>query len=257
MSRTPRYVALLSLVAALGTGCTGNVAVKDVQGDKLGYLTKTFTLKSVPADPAKAVTARDPGPLPFHKMTLSLTPKFVHTSSATPPEYHLRWTLINAGGPFVQYLQEQNSNGIDTRQDYGISYRNILAMRAQDMQLDHTESTFIMEMKSVDSFAPLVLDGSGSGDFDLHYSWGNPIQIANLAHVALHCTYAGRYPASKINAKFAGDAQDLKCDRMNRNGVIETHTIDTLLVHYGVTIRTRSESASATILFQYDDVTIE
>ena len=246
------------VVAVLVTGCAGDVAVKDVQTDKAGYLAKTFALQSVPKDIAAAITAKDPGPLAFHKMTLTVTPKFVAmTPGSSPPNYHLKWTLINAGGPFVQYLQEQNSNGIDTRQDYGISYRNLQAVRAQTMLLDHTESSWVMQMKSVSNVTPLVLSGPGNEDVDFHYTWGNPVQLQGMSSLATHCRYAERYAAQKINAKFAGEAQDLKCERTNKNGVIDSHTTNTLLVRYGIAIPTRGETATGTVLFQYDDVTIE
>jgi hypothetical protein len=258
MSRNTRASAPVLVLSLLAAGCAGNVAVKDVQGDKLGYLAKTFALQSVPKDIAAAITAKDPGPLAFHRMTLAVTPKFVATVAGTaPPNYHLKWTLINAGGPFVQYLQEQNSNGIDTRQDYGISYRNLQAVRAQTMLLDHTESTWVMQMKSLGSFTPVVLSGAATEDVDFRYTWGNPIQLQGNSSLAAHCRYGERYPAAKINAKFAGEAQDLKCERTNKNGVIDSHTISTLLVRYGLAIPTRAETASGTVLFQYDDATIE
>lgn len=245
-------------MGVLVSGCAGNVAVKDVQGDKGGYLAKTFSLPSVPKDIAAAITAKDPGPLAFHKMTLAVTPKFVATTAgSSPPNYHLTWTLINAGGPFVQYLEEQNSNGIDTRQDYGISYRNIQAVRAQTMLLDHTESSWVMQMKSLSNVTPVALSGSGTEDVDFRYTWGNPVQLQGMSSLATHCRYADRYPARKINAKFAGDAQDLKCERTNKNGVIDSHTTLTLLVRYGIAIPTRAETANGTVIFQYDDATIE
>jgi hypothetical protein len=253
-----KHGPFLFLAAALAGGCTGDVAVKDVQGDKFGYLHKTFALQSIPTDTAKAITAKDPGPVGFRRMVLNVTPKFMQlTGAATPPQYQMKWTLLSAGGPFVQYLEEQSSNGIATRQDYGISYRNLQDVRAQSMVLSHTQSTWVMEMKSVEGFTPLATGGSSGGDLDIHFSWGNPMQMANMSRMALHCTYGKRYPAEKINAKLAGEAQDLRCDRMNQNGVVADHTTDTLLLRYGLTIRTRAETASSTVLFQYDDVTIE
>lgn len=258
MSHFRRAYSSGLLTTVLLAGCAGDVAVKDVQGDKAGYLAKTFSLQSVPKDIAAAITAKDPGPLAFHKMTLAVTPKFVAmTPGSSPPNYHLKWTLINAGGPFVQYLEEQNSNGIDTRQDYGVSYRNIQAVRAQTMLLDHTESSWVMQMKSLTNFTPTVLSGAGTEEVDFHYTWGNPIQLQGMSSLAVHCRHGERYPAAKINAKFAGEAQDLKCERTNKNGVIDSHTTNTVLLRYGLAIPTRGETASGTVLFQYDDVTIE
>jgi hypothetical protein len=258
MDRRMRASAPVLVFSVLAAGCAGDVAVKDVQGDKAGYLAKTFALQSVPKDIAAAITAKDPGPLAFHRMNLAVTPKFVATVAGTsPPNYHLKWTLINAGGPFVQYLEEQNSNGIDTRQDYGISYRNLQAVRAQTMLLDHTESSWVMQIKSLESFTPVVLSGAATEDVDFHYTWGNPVQLQGNLSLAAHCRYGERYPAARLNAKFAGEAQDLKCERTNKNGIVDSHTTSTLLVRYGLAVPTRSETSNGTVIFQYDDVAIE
>ena len=257
--RNAKYArTVLACAAVCAGGCHGDVAVKDVQGDKFGYLQKSFALQSIPAGTAKAITARDPGPLGFQRMVLTVTPQFMQlTGAPTPPQYQMKWTLISAGGPFVQYLEEQSSSGVSTRQDYGISYRNIQDLRAQSMVHSDSQSTWVMEMKSVESFTPLATAGSSGGEFNMNYSWGNPMQLANMTRLAVHCSYADRYPAEKLNAQLAGEAQDLKCARMNQNGVVADHTTDTLLLRYGVTVRTRAETASSTVLFQYDDVTIE
>jgi hypothetical protein len=259
MNRRRSDSLLVTLAAVLGAGCNGDVAVKDVQADKFGYLNRTFALQSIPDDSARAITTQDPGPLPFKRMTLAVTPRFVQlVGASSPPAYRMRWTLINAGGPFVQYLEEQSSNGLSTRQDYGISYRNIQDLRAQSMVLAQTQSTWVMEMKSVEGMTPLMLGGAASGAaFDIRFNWGNPAQLANMTALALHCTYAERYPAAKINAKLAGEAQDLKCERMGPEGAVNDHTTDTLLLSYGITIRTRAQTASDTIIFQYEDVSIE
>lgn len=258
MSRNKRTSAPVLVFCLLAAGCAGNVAVKDVQGDKAGYLAKTFSLQSVPSAVAAAIQAKDPGPLAFHRMTLSVTPKFVASvPGSSPANYHVKWTLINAGGPFVQYLEEQTRNGIDTRQDFGISYRNIQAARAQTMLLDHTESSWVMQMKSLDSFTPVVLNGAPGQDVEFHFTWGNPIQIGGLETLSMHCSYAQRYPADKINAKFAGEAQDLKCEHTNKNGIIDIHITKAMLVRYGIAVPTRSETSNGTVIFQYDDVTIE
>lgn len=258
MARYARAGSIIVVVAALTSGCAGDVPVKNVQSDKQGYLAKTFALPSVPSVVATAITAKDPGPLSFRKMTLSVTPKFVTlTPGTSPPNYHLTWTLINAGGPFAQYLEEQNSNGIATRQDYGISYRGVQSVRGQTMLLNQTESSWVMEMRSLDTFTALLANGGGVGNVDFHYTWGNPAQLAGMMKLSTHCEYGASYPAAKLNPKFAGVAQDLKCEHTNKNGVVSDHSTRTVLASYGVAFRTRSESATGTVIFQIDDVTIE
>lgn len=251
-------ILITMLAGALFTaGCVGVVPVKSVESDKLGYLTKTFALDSVPSSLAAQITARDDGPLPFHRMVLSVTPQFtVVPGGGTPPVFHSSWTLINAGGPFVQTLEEQSSNGVDTRQDYGISYRNFLAMRRQILVLNHTDSSFIMQIKGLQNFTPLATAGAPVGGVDIRYEWGNPIQIANLANLSVRCDYGPRYPAARLNPKLQGEAQELSCEYTNKNGIVTDRLVHALLSYYGVTVLTRKQTATATVDFRIDDATI-
>jgi hypothetical protein len=248
------FVAAVSLLP----GCTGVVPVKSVQTDKPGYLAKTFSLQSVPTGVAAAIKAKDAGPLAFHKITLSVTPVFEGAAAgSTPQHYHVTLTLINAGGPFVQALEEMTSNGIATREDYAISYRNFLAVRAQTLLLSRTDSNFVMEIKSLDNFTPLAATAAAKGDVDMRYGWGNQIQMANIPNLAMHCQYGEHYPAAKLNPKFAGDAQDLKCESLNSNGVVVSHTVRAFLAQYGITVMTRNQTASAIVIFQIEDAAVE
>ena len=53
------------------------------------------------------------------------------------------------------------------------------------------------------------------------------------------------------------EALDLKCDHTNQNGIVSDHSTRALLTHYGLAIRIRSDTASASIIFQVDDVKIQ
>lgn len=250
---------LLTVLAGglLATGCVGVVPVKNVESDKVGYLTRTFTLESVSGSLAAQITAKDAGSLPFHRMVLSVTPHFtVVPGGGAPPAFRSSWTLINAGGPFVQVLDEQSSNGVDTRQDYGISYRNFLAVREQVLLLNRSDSSFIMQIRGLKDFTPLAAAGTPAGAVDIRYEWGNPIQIANLLNLSVHCDYGARYPAAKLNPKLLGDAQELNCEYTNNNGIVTDRMVRALLTYYGVTVLTRKQTSTATVDFKIDDATI-
>jgi hypothetical protein len=248
---------LLISAVLLTSGCVGVVPVKNVESDKVGYLTRTFTLESVPGGVASQITAKDNGTLPFHRMVLSVTPHFaVVPGGGTPPVFHSSWTLINAGGPFVQTLDEQTSNGVDTRQDYGITYRNFLTVREQVLVLNRTDSSFIMQIKGLQSFTPLAAGYPPAGGVDIHYEWGNPIQIANLSNLSVRCDYGARYPASRLNPKLVGEAQELNCQYTNKNGIVTDRMVRALLTYYGVTVLTRKQTSTATVDFRIDDAII-
>jgi hypothetical protein len=247
----------LAAVTLLTAGCVGVVPVKNVESDKLGYLTKTFTLQSVSGGVAADIKAKDAGTLPFQKIVLSVTPKFeVVPGGGTPPAYHSSWTLINVGGPYVQMLDEQTSNGVETRQDYGISYRNLLTLRGQTIHVNRTDSNMVMEVKGLQSFTPLAVSGPGAGNVDIHYQWGTPIQLANLANLGIRCEYGARYPAARLNPKLLGEAQELSCEYTNTNGIVQDRAVRALLTYYGVTVLVRKQTATATVVFQIDDATI-
>lgn len=257
MKELKRLRVSLAAAALFATGCVGVVPVKNVESDPLGYLTKTFTRESIPAGVASAITSRDGGQLPFQRMVLSITPHFdVVPGGGTAPAMHSAWTLINVGGPFVQTLDAQTSNGVETRQDYGISYRNFLAVREQVIVVNHTNSSFIMQIRSLQSFTPLAVAAAPAGGVDIRYQWGNPIQLANLSTLGMHCEYGARYPAARLSPKLLGEAQELKCDYSNQNGVVTDHMVRALLTYYGVTILIRKQTATATVKFSIDDATI-
>jgi hypothetical protein len=254
-----RVRILITMLAGglLATGCVGVVPVKSVESDKVGYLTRTFTLESVPGALATQITAKDDGTLLFHRMVLNVTPHFtVVPGGGTPPAFHSSWTLINAGGPFVQVLEEQSSNGVDIRQDYGISYRNFLAVREQVLLLNRADSGFIMQIKGLQDFTPLATAGTPVGGIDIRYEWGSPIQIANLSNLSVRCAYGARYPAAKLNPKLLGEAQELNCEYTNNNGVVTDRMVRALLTYYGVTVLTRKQTATATVDFRIDDAAI-
>jgi hypothetical protein len=255
-TRLRRRTALAALTL-LSAGCVGVVPVKNVESDKLGYLTKTFTLQSVSGGVAADIKARDAGTLPFQKIVLSVTPQFeVVPGGGTPPTFHSSWTLINVGGPYVQMLDEQTSNGVETRQDYGISYRNLLTLRGQTVQVNRTDSSMVMEVRGLQSFTPLAVAGPAAGGIDIRYQWGNPIQLANLATLGIRCGYGARYAASRLNPKLLGEAQELNCEYTNNNGIVQDRAVRALLTYYGVTVLVRKQTATATVNFKIDDATI-
>jgi hypothetical protein len=257
MTDRVRLLTAMLSGALLSAGCVGVVPVKNVESDKLGYLTRTFTLESMPGGVASQITTKDHGTLPFQRMVLSVTPHFtVVPGGGTPPVVHSSWTLINAGGPFVQMLEEQSSNGVDVRQDYGISYRNFLAVREQVMQLNRTDSSLIMQIKGLQTFTPLATTDAPAGGVDIRYEWGSPIQIANLSNLSVRCDYGARYAAARLNPKLVGEAQELNCQYTNKNGIVTDRMVRALLTYYGVTVLTRKQTSTATVDFRIDEAII-
>jgi hypothetical protein len=250
---------MLSLGVPLLIGCTGQIAVRDVTNDKFAYLHSKFALPNGPTGAVTAIKAQDSGTLPFQRMTFDFTGHIeVGQMGNTPPTIQSRLTVINAGGPFVETLEEVSSNGIPTREDYALRYRGLVNVREQSINLNQTISSWIWNVKSLTTFTPLAAGAApGTGSFDEAYETGNPMQIANFRHLSIHCTYGATYQASKLNPKLSGDAQDMACEFDNQNGVAGTHSVMVLLKQYGITITRRNETAAFTTNITVDNVLIE
>ena len=256
---TRSVLVMLSLGVPLLIGCTGQIAVRKVTDDKFAYLQSKFSLPNGPTGTVTAIKAQDSGALPFQRMTFDLTGHIeVGQMGNTPPEIHSQMTVINAGGPFVETLEEVSSNGIPTREDYSLRYRGLVSLRSQSINLNQTISPWIWEIKSLKTFTPLAAGGApGTGSFDEAFEAGNPMQLMNFRHLSTHCTYGAVYAASKINPTLGGEAQDMACEYDNENGVAGTHTVVVLLKQYGFTITKRNETATYTTNITVDNVRIE
>jgi hypothetical protein len=253
-----RTLTVAAMACTALSACSGVVPVKNVETDKLGYLAKSFSLPSVPSAVVGPIRAADDGTLPFQRMTFSMQPVFENISGGNaPPAFHSTWTLINIGGPFVQFLDEQTSNGVQTRQDYGVSYRNLFMVRGQTLLLNRPNSSFVMEAKSLQSFTPVSINGPSQGTLDYRYEWGNQAQLLNFTALSVSCTYGGRYPASRLHPGLLGEAQEVICDHTNRNGVVADHSTRALLSHYGVAILIRNQTAAAVVSFKVQDFSIQ
>jgi hypothetical protein len=251
-------LVMLSLGVPLLIGCTGQIAVRDVTTDKFAYLHSKFSLPNGPTGAVTAIKAQDSGTLPFQRITFDLTGHVeVGQVGSTPPTIQSQLTVVNAGGPFVETLEEVSSNGIPTREEYALRYRGLVSVREQSINLNQTVSSWIWDIKSLKTFTPLATDAPGTGSFDEAYETGNPMQIAGFRHLSTHCTYGATYQASKLNPKLSGDAQDMACEFDNQNGVAGTHSVVVLLKQYGITITKRNETAAYTTNITVDSVRFE
>jgi hypothetical protein len=249
---------MLSLSLPLLASCAGEVAVSKVASDKFAYLDSNFALSNAPRRVVTAIEAHDSGNLPFRRMTFDFTGHVeVGQTGNTPPAMHSKLTLINAGGPFVETLEQVSSDGIPVREDYSLRYRGLLNVREQILNLNQTVSSMIHEIKSLKSFAPLAASDAGGGSFDEDYETGNPIQIVNFYHLSIHCKYGATYPAATLHPKLSGDAQDLACEFDNQNGVPNTHSVVVFLRQYGIAIIRRNQSSAFTTNTTIDNVRVE
>lgn len=248
-------IAAATLCAGL-VGCAP-ASVKDVVADKFGYLDSEFSNDKMSQSASTALAKLDQTPVGFHKLVLTVDQQ---VESQTNPNYkpvvQETFTLINAGNGLVRGLDEKAQNGIPVNQEYGLSYRNILSLRSQQVLLNSTTSNFVIEVKSLsrmDSPAP----AAGGGSFEFDGDRGRTMQIANFWSWKRTCTWGAVHPASDLSAKFSGNVQDIDCQDLNQNGIQTNRVSGVYLYNYGVFVYTQIQTATLKSTFKFTDVRIE
>jgi hypothetical protein len=256
MMGTRKATLLLALIVLTAlAGCASRaVAVHDVTTDKMAYLHKNFSSERVPKGVISAVTATDKASLPFTKIVIDVTEKVAGIQKGLPTAaYQSVWTIVNAGGPFVEAIDEQKSNGIPTRQIYRFAYRNFFTLRTQTVPLNATNANAVMEVHAINLFTPI-----GSNDKPGYsYEWGIADDTKPGTHYQYYCQYGPSYQAATLHAKFSGMAQDLSCSFLNANGTPERQTVIAYLVQYGIGIPRQITATTSTTMYAIDAVEVQ
>ncbi len=231
--------------------------VKDIQADKFQYLKDRFSTAAVSKSELETITKVDAGNVNFSKLVFTIVPHFIKSQTATPPDYRMKLTDISIGGPFVNTLDEVWSNGIPTTQTFSLTYRGALFLATQSVALSARDAPQSNVVKNLKAFTPLAVAGAGSGEFEWLYQMAPHIQIMNFKDSYFHCTYGAVYPASKIQAKLQGSAQDLDCESRNDNNIATGQSTIAVLEYYGVSLTRTKTTASSIIEFNVEDVQID
>ena len=240
-----------SFFLVLAITCAGNAVaadhVKDILADKMRYLSERFSTAAVNKSVIDTITKADSAELNFHKMVFTIVPRHPQSQNGTPQDYQLTLTLIHAGGPFVQSLDELSTNGFPSSMTYALSYRNAFFLDEQSVNLSAQDAASSYVVKNLKAFSAESMAENATGDFEWRYQMAPHIQIMNFKDTYYHCTYGASYEASVINFKLKGSAQDLSCDMRNDNNVVTSHVTVAKLPYYGISIiRSRTSTTSAT-----------
>lgn len=112
-------------------------------------------------------------------------------------------------------------------------------------------------MKNLKSFSAMAASDSGVGEFEWRFQLAPHRQIMNFKDSYMHCTYGAVYPASNIQAKLQGNAQDVDCELRNDNNIATGHSLHSVLQYYGLSIIRSNTMATSTTTIAVDDVQIE
>lgn len=234
--------ALCGAAISLLSGCIDKVQVKDVQQDKAGFLTSHFSPSTLSTGLYKTITDADSGKMSFKRVVYQLDwdndvenkDKTYKTSEA--------FTLTNVGNGLVEVMMENSRNGVPVSQAYQLSYRNLLTIKGQSMNLGANIAPMEMEMKSFQHFDPISSFRSG---LEYKYEYGTSAQIMNFRDGRTSCTRGDAQPASELNATLSGEAWTISCQFFNQNGVLQSKVKFAYLENYGITIATRVESSAS------------
>jgi hypothetical protein len=244
-------------IAALLTlsGCMDLPAVKSVIKNQASYLQENFAPSTLPDAVRSAVTSKDSGGISFHRMTVTTSWDRTSADSDTHSKTQDTTTQINAGGPFIEVMTESTRNGVPTHRIFATSYRGILALKLQIINMNSALAQRIFEAKRIKNFDALRSDDMKQMDFV--YSSGATVQIMNFSDSRNHCSPGQSYAALQVHKDLSGDAQEINCTNYNSNDVVSGKTTYVYLKKYGTALLIKSESTSGVSTGHIDSIQIE
>lgn len=228
--------------AALLSGCTQFVPVKDMASDKPGYLAAHFGVDSLPTSIRDKMPAAGTHKLPFKVLTV--LGKVTGHFGTAGIERDFKTVLINAQDTgMVQQVYESSANGVPAAATFSLSYLNIYSLKEETANYAQTAA-----------FIPFVAHDADNGEFAFNapqedetytttFKFGTTVQIVNFRALTWTCHSSRYYPASQFNTALTGKAIDLDCEQI-KDGIVQNKTRRTYLTEYGIGL-TRSVATTA------------
>ena len=160
-------------------------------------------------------------------------------------------TLVDGGQGLVQTMTELSSNQVAYGRIHSLSYRGLIDLRWQNVQLSGNGGGPLYEVKQVSRFDALPA-GPGQ-EFGYEFQSGAEAQRGNFQTSQRSCQSVRTLPASALHAKLPGQAIELACSQKNNNGVANTSRW-MLLEQYGVAVLVESRSGARKIEVRLLDV---
>ncbi|WP_147293180.1 hypothetical protein [Dyella monticola] len=234
--------ALCVAATSLLSGCINNVQVKDVQQDKAGFLASHFSPSSLSTGVYKTITDADSGQMKFKRIVYQLNWDNDVENKDKTYKTSETYTLTNVGNGLVEVMSENSRNGVPFSQDYQLSYRNLITIKGQSMNLGANIAPMEMEMKSFEHFDPISSFRSG---LEYKYKYGTSAQIMNYRDGHTSCERGDAQPASELNATLSGEAWTISCHFFNQNDVLQSTVKFAYLENYGITVAEHVQSSAS------------
>lgn len=234
------------------SGCVSPPQVKQVLGDNEGYLSKNFAPATLPESVRREVASKDGGSFPYVRMVVDMSWTVSSDDKEKQLKYQDKITYINAGGPFLEEMHEATRNGVPTTQRFVTSYRGILALKSEALNVGNTMAGMTFVAHDFKRFDPLRPDAGKSIEFA--YTSGTTVQLVNFRDGRNACMLGDSYAASRANASFEGEAQDIDCTNYNANGVVSGKSHYVYLKKYGTAVYVKGEGSAGTSEGHIDSV---
>jgi uncharacterized protein YceK len=236
--------------------CTEMVAgyttrVADVRKDPQAYLASQFAPGVMAPEVMNMIRASDNESAHFSHIVMHLTWRYSTENSGTTLSVDEVRTLNHQDGPFVETFAEQFKGGTPIGQTYALTYRNVLDLKNQRLDLAQEFAPPPKEMGVVERFDSMSSIDAGA---QFAFSVGTRAPTPRFSAASASCTKEGRVAASSLNASLTGDAIKVVCSYYNGNSQLMTKNRFVYLPQYGVgvqlgvqTARTRGEATLTSI----------
>ena len=233
---------------AIGRGSVGltlclYLAACGSAGIKEGYLDQEFSPEKLPEAVQQSLSKLDRTPVKFHQMVLTVEPQLERSDggSGSGTSYRNTYTLIDAGNGLVQTVDQRSQNGNPTAQTYALTYRSFLVLRSQDLAPSGDPVNPILATKALSHIEPFD-PATSKKEIEFDSETGYAQQAAGISKQI--CKWGAVHPAADVFGKFTGDARDLDCRALDRNGTQVSHSKQAYLLDYGVAVAPPPETGA-------------
>ncbi|MFK2929645.1 hypothetical protein [Dyella agri] len=236
--------------AARAPATQGQTTVKSIMQDTDGYAGRQFTPYMLPAEVRSAVVNMDATPAGFGRLVVEVRTTNRKIGSGEVSEFDGHWVVENQGNGMMRSVETMSANGIPVHMTMNLTYRNILNLRSQQVQLDQTYAPRIVQVGAVSHF-DAVSSGLGQLNYTVTDTYEGLPRVT--AESQTRCTFGAAFNAAELSPKIAGSARNFDCEFFNRNGVTTSRLHYAYLDKYGIAVLLDRENSTAHITFKITD----
>lgn len=243
------YLIFIFLIS----GCGSIKPVKDIAGDKIGYLSKNFSGKSVESDVAKALPKNNSAPVNFREINVDYSIE-TELSNGTKDISDSTAKNIPLGDGMVQRLIEHSRNGIASMLLFNVGYKGILNLRWQVVPLQANFSSQVFELKKITRLDPIP--DHVNEQFVMEYETGSEQQLGGFSPCRYVCNITNIGEANSIEAKLHGKATYIDCESFVNNA-LSSRAKWILLNDYEVALMRETTTTSTKTAYKIKTITVD